>query len=156
MPSTVLIDRKSELVGVTAIPLSVIRSFFSAVGEVFQLRINYDTRTVDLLRSEQARQKAEDDYRAAQDARRRASETRRAAEEAVKAAKASGDATMTARADTALVDAVAAETDAVEDEAVAEETLGRQPPTEAAADRSDGGSRRSRVTRRRSAPARPG
>jgi hypothetical protein len=136
MPSTILIDRKSELVGVTSIPLSMIRSFFSAVGEVFQLRINYDTRTVDLLRNEQLRQKAEDDYRDAQEARRKASDARRAARDAVDAATASGDATTIAGANAALADATADEAEAVDSEAAAEETLlGVQPPTD-----SDGGS----------------
>ncbi len=131
MPSTILVDRKSELVGVTSIPLSMIRSFFSAVGEVFQLRINYDTRSVDLLRNEQLRQKAEDEYRAAQEARRKASQARRAAELGVAAATASGDAARIASADAELADARSDEAEAIAHEDAAEETLGAEPPTDA-------------------------
>lgn len=129
MPSTILVDRKSELVGVTTIPLSMIKSFFSAVGEVFQLRINYDTTKVDLLRNEQLRQKAEDAYDEAQDNRRRASQTRRSAERDMAAAATSGDPARIDEADAKLADARAAEAEAIAHEGAAEETLGFEPPT---------------------------
>ncbi len=74
MPATVVVDQGNELVGITAIPLTVINGFFSAVSEVFQLRINYDTRQINLLKADQARQKAQDEYDAAQKARQEAIE----------------------------------------------------------------------------------
>jgi hypothetical protein len=66
MPATVVIDQGNELVGITAIPLTVINGFFSAVSEVVQLRINFNNEDADLLESDLKRQKALDDYEAAQ------------------------------------------------------------------------------------------
>ncbi len=62
MPATIAVDRKSELVAITAIPLQVISSLFDGVSKVFQLRINYGTQTGNLLASEQRRLTAVDNY----------------------------------------------------------------------------------------------
>jgi len=66
MPARMEVDQGNELVGITAIPLTVINSFFKAVGDVFQLRINYDSRYEQLLQSELRRQEAKDRYDEAQ------------------------------------------------------------------------------------------
>lgn len=62
MPATIAVERKSELVAITAIPLQVIASLFDGVSKVFQLRINYGTQTGNLLASEQKRLAAIDTY----------------------------------------------------------------------------------------------
>jgi hypothetical protein len=62
MPARMEVDQGNELVGITAIPLTVINSFFKAVGEVFQLRINYDSRYQQVLESDVRRQQAQDRY----------------------------------------------------------------------------------------------
>ena len=82
MPAAIAVDKGNELVSITAIPLTIINGFFSAVGEVFKLRINYDSSTVNLLKAETARKQAEDDYDAAQRARLAAVEAQARAEEA--------------------------------------------------------------------------
>lgn len=64
MPVTIAVERESELVAITALPLQVITSLFKAVGEVFQLRVDFGTDTVDLLDSERKRLDALDNYNA--------------------------------------------------------------------------------------------
>ena len=76
MPATVVIDQGNELVGVTAIPLTVINGFFEAVSEVVQLRINFNNQDADLMESDLKRLKAMDDYN---EARRLRQETLNAA-----------------------------------------------------------------------------
>lgn len=76
MPATVVIDQGNELVGITAIPLTVINGFFEAVSEVVQLRINFNNEDADLMESDLKRLKAMDDY---DEARRLRQETLNAA-----------------------------------------------------------------------------
>ncbi|MFT3723717.1 MAG: hypothetical protein QM773_09040 [Hyphomonadaceae bacterium] len=76
MPATVVIDQGNELVGITAIPLTVINGFFEAVSEVVQLRINFNNQDADLMESDMKRLKAMDDY---DEARRLRQETLNAA-----------------------------------------------------------------------------
>lgn len=76
MPATVVIDQGNELVGITAIPLTVINGFFEAVSEVVQLRINFNNEDADLMASDLKRLKALDDY---DEARRLRQETLNAA-----------------------------------------------------------------------------
>lgn len=70
MPARMEVDQGNELVGITAIPLTVIRSFFTAAGEVFRIRINYNSEHERMLRSDLSRQEAQDAYDDAQQRRR--------------------------------------------------------------------------------------
>jgi hypothetical protein len=69
MPARVEIDQGNELVGVTAIPLTIVKGFFDAVGSVFQLRVNYNSQYEKMLDSDLSRRDAQDAYNDARDAR---------------------------------------------------------------------------------------
>ena len=126
MPAAIAVDRGNELVQITAIPLTIITGFFSAIGEVFKLRIDYDSSTVNLLRAETARQKAEDDYDAAQRARLAAAEAQARAEEA-RRANAANTAALESQARIAMQTASAAERQADTSAAAANQIVSSLP-----------------------------
>jgi len=70
MPATIAVKKQNEIVAITAIPLTIIRGFFSAVGEVFKFRIDYNSAAVNVMKSDAARAAAEDQYRAETASRR--------------------------------------------------------------------------------------
>ena len=141
MPATIAVERKSELVAITAIPLQVINSLFDGVSKVFQLRINYGTQTGNLLPSEQKRLTAIDTYNKYLRERDAAAAALLHAQEAQAAAPAAQKAHMTAET------AQAAETlenrEQTLEEAVAElGEIGVSPPLDASgaqAEIADGG-----------------
>jgi hypothetical protein len=69
MPATIAVRKQNEVVAITAIPLTIIRGFFSAIGEVFRLRIDYNSAKVNVMQSDTARKTAEDQNRSLNAAR---------------------------------------------------------------------------------------
>jgi hypothetical protein len=84
MPATVAVKQDNELLAITAIPITIIKGFFGAVGEVFQLRINYDSKAAEVLKQDQLRHDAEDGLRQAERLRQAARIAEAAAAAAVK------------------------------------------------------------------------
>lgn len=52
MPARYVVDRENELVALTLLPLDVLKAGFSAVSEVVQLRINYNSDRVHMIESD--------------------------------------------------------------------------------------------------------
>jgi hypothetical protein len=62
MPARVEIDQGNELVGITAIPLTIVSSFFDSVSQVFQFRIDYNSKYGEMLGSDRGRLENQDEY----------------------------------------------------------------------------------------------
>lgn len=64
MPATIAVRKQNELVAITAIPITIIKGFFGAVGEVFRLRVDYNSGLESVRASDAARAESEAQYRA--------------------------------------------------------------------------------------------
>ncbi|MEZ5958602.1 MAG: hypothetical protein R3C27_15475 [Hyphomonadaceae bacterium] len=52
MPARYVVDRENELVAITLLPMDVLKAGFSAVSEVLQLRVNYNTARINMIQSD--------------------------------------------------------------------------------------------------------